>query len=53
MACLSQAIRVRTTRTQAFGDLKQAKDNGTFYYDDAAVVSRDADGKVTSTNTVT
>lgn len=31
---------------QAFNDLKQAKDAGAFYYDDAAVVSRDADGKV-------
>jgi len=30
----------------SFNDLKQAKDDGTFYYDDAAVVSRDADGKV-------
>jgi uncharacterized membrane protein len=30
----------------AYGDLKQAKDNGTFYYDDVAVVSRDASGKV-------
>lgn len=31
---------------EAFDDLKQAKDSGSFYYDDAAVVSRDADGKV-------
>jgi uncharacterized membrane protein len=31
---------------QAFENLKQAKDNGLFYYDDAAVLSRDADGKV-------
>jgi len=30
----------------AFNAMKQAKDNGTFYYDDAAVVSRDADGNV-------
>jgi uncharacterized membrane protein len=33
----------------AFNDLKQAKDNGTFYYDDVAVVSRGADGKVNIT----
>ena len=26
-----------------FDDMKQAKDAGTFYYDDAAVVSRDAE----------
>ena len=30
----------------AFNDLKQAKDSGAFYYDDAAVVSRDAGGEV-------
>ena len=29
-----------------FDDMKQAKDAGTFYYDDAAVVSRDDSGKV-------
>ena len=29
-----------------FNAMKQAKDNGTFYYDDAAVVSRDAGGNV-------
>jgi len=29
-----------------FNAMKQAKDNGTFYYDDAAVVSRDASGNV-------
>jgi uncharacterized membrane protein len=34
---------------QAFENLKQAKDSGLFYYDDAAVVSRDADGKVNIT----
>lgn len=33
----------------AFNDLKQAKDNGTFYYDDVAVVSRGDDGKVNIT----
>jgi len=31
---------------EAFENLKVAKDYGQFYYDDAAVVSRDADGKV-------
>ena len=31
---------------EAFEGLKQAKDDGSFYYDDAAVMSRDADGKV-------
>jgi uncharacterized membrane protein len=31
---------------EAFENLKQAKDNGLFYYDDAAVVSRGSDGKV-------
>lgn len=31
---------------QAFNSLKQARDAGSFYYDDAAVVSRDAGGTV-------
>jgi uncharacterized membrane protein len=30
---------------EAFENLKQAKDDGLFYYDDAAVVSRGSDGK--------
>jgi uncharacterized membrane protein len=34
---------------EAFDALKQAKDYGLFYYDDAAVVSRDAGGKVNIT----
>jgi uncharacterized membrane protein len=31
---------------QGLGELKQAKKSGDFYYDDAAVVRRDAEGKV-------
>ena len=34
---------------QAFDNLKQAKHDGVFYYDDVAVVSCDADGKVNIT----
>ena len=41
----------------SFNDLKQAKDDGTFYYDDAGNVTRvvertfDTDGNVTSSTT--
>ena len=31
---------------ETFEDMKQARDDGTFYYDDAAVVSRDSGGEV-------
>lgn len=43
---LIAAYTGRSDADEAFESLKQAKDSGSFYYDDAAVISRDADGEV-------
>jgi len=46
---LLAGYRGQNDADQAFGGLQQAKDDGVFYYDDAAVISRDADGEVNIT----